>query len=60
MPQNTMGKKIWLSMHPRNFGPDKIVYLYVRPFLLAEVKCLAQKTLHQKVSYQESFAFCLG
>ena len=29
-----MGKKIWLSMHPRNFGCDVIV----RPFMLAEVK----------------------
>ena len=26
-----MGKKIWLSMHPRNFGSDKIVPRYVRP-----------------------------
>ena len=27
--QNTMGKKIWLSMHPRNFGSDKIVHMYI-------------------------------
>ena len=26
-----MGKKIWLSMHPRNLGNDKIVRIYVRP-----------------------------
>ena len=26
-----MGKKIWLSMHPRNLGSDKIVRIYVRP-----------------------------
>ena len=25
-----MGKKIWLSMHPRNFGSDKIIP-YGRP-----------------------------
>ena len=24
-----MGKKIWSSMHPRNFGSDKIVHPYV-------------------------------
>ena len=23
--RNTMDKKICLSMHPRNFGPDKII-----------------------------------
>ena len=23
--RSTMSKKIWLSMHPRNFGSDKIV-----------------------------------
>ena len=33
-----MGKKIWLSMHPRNFASEKIVGTYVRPFLLAYVK----------------------
>ena len=28
-----MGKKIWLSMHPRNFGTKKIVHTYVGPRL---------------------------
>lgn len=28
--RSTMGKKIWLSMHQGNFGPDKIVPTYVR------------------------------
>ena len=27
--QNTVGKKIWLSTHPRNFGSDKIISIYV-------------------------------
>ena len=30
---STMGKKIWLSMHPRNFGFDKIVSQYVHPYI---------------------------
>ena len=31
--RSTIGKKIWLSMHPRNFGSDKIVRTeYVRTF----------------------------
>ena len=40
--RSTMDKKIWLSMHPRNFSSDKIVGTsYVRPpFMLADVKCL--------------------
>ena len=37
--RSTVGKKIWLSMHPRNFGSDRIVRAYVRtyvhPLLLA-------------------------
>ena len=28
--RSTGGKKIWLSMHQRNFGSDKIVRTYVR------------------------------
>ena len=24
-------RKLWLSMHPRNFGPDKIIRTYVQP-----------------------------
>ena len=27
--QGTMGKKVWLSMHPRNFGSEKIVHTSV-------------------------------
>ena len=27
--RTTMGKKIWLSMHPRNFGSEKIVHTSV-------------------------------
>ena len=37
--RSTMGNKIWLSMHPRNFFCDKIVRTYVHPFMLADVKC---------------------
>ena len=40
-----MSKKIWLSMHPINFGSDKIrpsvrryVCKYAHPFFLADVK----------------------
>ena len=29
--RSTMGKKLWLSRHPRNFGSDKIVRTYIRP-----------------------------
>ena len=29
--QSTVGDKIYLSMHPRNFGSDKIVCTYLRP-----------------------------
>ena len=32
-----MCKKIWLSMHPGNFGSDK----YVHPFMLTDVKIMA-------------------
>ena len=28
--QSTMGKKVWLSMQPKNFGSDKIVRPSVR------------------------------
>ena len=28
--QRTISEKIWFSMHPRNFGSDKIVRTYVR------------------------------
>ena len=33
-----MGNKIWLSMHTRNFGCQKIICLYIRPFMLTDVK----------------------
>ena len=35
--RSTIGKKTWLSIHPRNFGSDKIVRLhaYVHPFMWA-------------------------
>ena len=29
--QSTVGDKIYLSMHPGNFGSDKIVCTYLRP-----------------------------
>ena len=35
-----MAKKIWISMHLRNFGPDKIGPCVRTPFMLADVKCL--------------------
>ena len=42
-----MGKKIWLSMHPRNFGSDKIVPRYVRPPLhIMLVKFCISSMLH--------------
>ena len=36
---STMGKKIWLSMLPRNSGSYKIVRTYVHSLILADVKC---------------------
>ena len=40
-----MGKRIWLSMHPRNFGSDKIGRTYVLPH--AWVKFwISKKTAH--------------
>ena len=42
--RSTMSKKIWLSMHSRNFGSDKIVLTYVRPPLLLS----RGETLHFK------------
>ena len=33
-----MGKKKWLSMHPRNFGFDKIVHTYVHVLMLADAQ----------------------
>ena len=35
--QSIVGKKIWLSMHPRNLGSYKIVCTFVDPFMLADV-----------------------
>ena len=31
--RSTMGKKIWLSMHSRNFGSEKIASTYVSPLI---------------------------
>ena len=31
--RSTRSKKIWLFIHPRNFGSDKIVRPYVHPFM---------------------------
>ena len=40
-----MSKKIWFSMHPRNFGSDKIVHTYIRPPLhVAGVKFCISST----------------
>ena len=40
-----MGKKIWLSMHPRNFDSDKIVRTYLHPgFIYARVKFCISST----------------
>ena len=40
MQRSTMGKKMWLSMLPRNFGSAKIVCMYdcmyIRPDLLSK------------------------
>ena len=38
--RSTMGKKIRLSMHPRNFGPEKIVRTYVHPTYVSRGKIL--------------------
>ena len=27
--QSTMVKKIWLSVHPRNFGSDKVIHMHM-------------------------------
>ena len=37
--RSIVGKKIWLSMHPRNLGSYKIIRTFVDPFKLADVKC---------------------
>ena len=40
----SMGKRIWLSIHPRNFGSDKIGRTYVLPFMYAWVKfCISKR-----------------
>ena len=37
--QSTMGNKIWLSMHPRNFGLTKpSVRTYIQPLMITNVK----------------------
>ena len=46
-----MGNKIWLSMHTRNFGCHKIICLYIRPFMLADVKSDTHKVEVQGIIY---------
>ena len=37
--RSTMGNKIWLSMHPRNFGLTKpSVRTYIQPLMITNVK----------------------
>ena len=44
--RSTIGKKIWLSMRPRNFGYETIVYTSVRtpPFHVSRVKFCISST----------------
>ena len=46
--QSAMGKKIWLSMHPRIFGSNQIihkyVYAYVTPSHKTRVKFRISRT----------------
>ena len=46
--RSIVGKKVWLSMHPRNLGSYKIVHTFVDPFMLADVTFT---TLESKVVY---------
>ena len=49
-----MGKKIWLSVHPRNFGCDVIVL----PFMLAEVKfCFSSTPLVSAINHVAARTF---
>ena len=41
------------AIHPRNFGSDKIVRTYVRPFILSDVKYLTS------IKVQDISKFCL-
>ena len=41
-----MGKKTWLSVHPRNFGPEKIVR--TRPYLRPPLHVSLGEILHFK------------
>ena len=41
-----MGKKIWLSMHPRNFGSEKIVR--TRPYVRLPLHVNRVEILHFK------------
>ena len=43
-----MGKKIWLSMHPRNFSSEKIVCTYIHPIHVSQGEILRFK--HPRVS----------
>jgi len=68
-----MGKKIWLFMHPRNFGSDKIVRMYLRPPLhvswaeilhfkhrcFLAVNCLTSQTFREKKQQQSQGLFSI-
>ena len=43
-----MGKKIWYSMHPSNFGSEEIVRTGVRPYLRPPVHVSRDPILHFK------------
>ena len=71
-----MGKKIWLSMHPRNFGSEKIVRTrpYVRPPIhvsrgeilhfkyprVSAVNRIATRTFRDKKQQQQQRRFFLS
>ena len=54
--RSAMGKKIWLSMHPRNFGSYKVVCTYVHPFIQARVKFCISNTRFRRVRVRGSNA----
>ena len=64
--RSTMGKKLRLSMHPRNFGSEKIVATYVHPTHVSRVEilhfkhpsvwginCIATRTFRDKQQQQQ-------
>ena len=44
--RSTMGKKIWLSMHPRNFSSEKVVRTSVRPYVRPPLHVRRCETSH--------------